>query len=154
MKKSWGHFALFVFVLALSIFVPVYILFTGSATLMPLAQAGAFVSLFVGLGLGAGTGAYVFSAERSASLKAHAQLSSSYNRFKAMPTWRAYFSFSRQLAQVILLLALGQPLFAAFVVCGIVGLTAHYGMLAAYFDRLPAFKVKDGACSIRKDLIN
>lgn len=137
MKKSWGHFALFVFVLALSIFVPVYILFTGSATLMPLAQAGAFVSLFVGLGLGGGTAAYVYSAERNASVNAHAQLSKAYAAVKAQPLWRTVFGFARTLAQVVLLLALGQPLFAAFVVCGLVGFVAHRGILESYFDRNP-----------------
>lgn len=140
MKNSWGHFALFVFVLALSIFVPVYILFTGSATLMPLAQAGAVLSLAIGLILGGGTAAYAYGAERNASVNAHEQLSKAYAVVKAQPLWRTVFGFVRTLAQVVLLLALGQPLFAAFVVCGLVGFVAHRGILESYFDRLPANK--------------
>lgn len=143
MKKSWGHFALFVFVLALSIFVPVYILFTGSATLMPLAQAGAVISLAIGLILGGGTAAYAYGAERNASVNAHEQLAKSYAKVKSQPLWRAVFGFVRALAQVVLLLALGQPLFAAFVVCGLVGFVAHRGILESYFDRLPTYKKRD-----------
>lgn len=136
MKKSWGHFALFVFVLALSIFVPVYILFTGSATLMPLAQAGAILELIGGLALGGGTAAYVYGAERKTSVDAHDKLAKSYAVIKKQPLWRSIFRFLVLLYQVALLLAIGQPLFAAFVIIGLIGFVAHRGMLESYFDRL------------------
>ncbi len=137
MKKSWGHFALFVFVLALSIFVPVYILSTGSATLMPLAQAGAVLSMVVGVTLGSGTAFHVYQSERRMELGSHAALVRAKVAINSRPVWRNLFSYVRHFAQVLLLLALGQPLFAAFVLCGIVGWLVHIGMLAAYFDRLP-----------------
>jgi len=143
MKKSWGHFALFVFVLALSIFVPVYILFTGSATLMPLAQIGAVLELIGGLILLAGTAAYIHAVERGASIDAHNKLVKACAAIKGQPFWRAVFRFSVLLSQIVLLLALGQALFAAFVVCSLIGFVAHRGMLAAHFDRLPGYKKRN-----------
>lgn len=140
MKKSWGHFALFVFVLALSIFVPVYILFTGSATLMPLAQAGAILVAAHGLLLALTTANNSHQAGRNASIPHHDFLVLSREDVASRRAWRDPAVVIKCLAQAILLLSLGLPFFAALAVLGLTGWVVHRGILESYFDRLPHWK--------------
>lgn len=137
MKKSLAAFSAWALILALSVFVPLYILLTGTASLMPFAQAGAVAVCVIGLFLAAGAAALIVRAERKADISAHASLVKSKDAFSTFPLWRSVFVFLRTITQAVLLLALGEPLFAAFAIAGLIFMVTHKGMLDAYFDRLP-----------------
>lgn len=138
MNKSLFTLATFVLLTALSVFVPAYILATGTATLMPFAQFGACLLAFGGSGLLAFGAAMIWRAERRADIVAHQSLSQTKALLSGIPLWRKAFVIVRGLIQVALLLAIGQPVFAALALTGTVGILAHRGMLQAYFDRIPA----------------
>lgn len=138
MKKSLFTLAAFVLLTALSVFVPAYILATGTATLMPFAQFGACLIAFGGSGLLAFGAAMIWRSERRADIVAHQSLLQTKTLLSGIPLWRKAFVIIRGAVQFALLLAIGQPVFAALALAGLVGILAHRGMLQAYFERLPA----------------
>ena len=138
MKKSLFAVAMFVFLAALSVVVPAYILATGTATLLPFAQFGAALVGLGGAGLFGFGAAMIWRADRRADITAHQSMVKTRTLLAGIPLWRKAFVVLRTVLQVALLLAIGQPLFAAFALVGLVGVLAHRGMLQAYFDRLPA----------------
>lgn len=140
MKKSLFNLASFVFLAFLSVFVPAYILATGSATLLPVAQFGAAFAGLAGLGLAGFGAAMIFRAERYADIKAHESLTSTGKLLSGIPQWRQYVVIARHAIQFVLLMAVGSPVFAAYALAGLVGILIHRGMLESYVSRLPKNK--------------
>jgi len=144
MKKSLAAFSAWALILALSVFVPIYILLTGTASLMPIAQFGAVLAGLAGVIVACLVAATIRKAERQADISAHQALTKTRDLLEGKPLWKSGFVILRYLLQVLLLLALGQPLFAAFALSGFVGIVLHRGMLDAYFDRLPSNRARHG----------
>lgn len=137
MKKSVFGLAWFVFVTMLSIFVPAYVLITGSATLMPVVMAGVAVTLVGGIGAFAFAMASIYAAEKKQSVKAHEFMVSLNRENNLIPLWRKLFLVARFLIQAVLLLALGSTVAAGLVISSLVAVVLVDGMIEAYFSRLP-----------------
>ena len=140
MKKSLFNLVSFVFLAFLSVFVPAYILATGSATLLPVAQFGAALAGLGGLALAGFGAAVVYRAERRADIRAHASLVNTHTLLSGIPAWRKVAVLVRHAIQFVLLMAVGSPVFAAYALAGLVGLLIYRGMLESYVSRLPKSK--------------
>lgn len=136
MKKSLFNLVSFVFLAFLSVFVPAYILATGSATLLPVAQFGAALAGLAGLGLAGFGAAMVYRAERHADITAHVSLIKTHALLSGIPAWRKVAALVRHAIQFVLLMAVGSPVFATYAFAGLVGFLIHRGMLDAYIGRL------------------
>lgn len=137
MMKSLISLGAFVLLVCLSVLVPAYILATGTATLLPVAQFGAVLTMVAGAGAAAFGAAMIRSAEVGASVEAHSRITAVKSILDGAPMWRQVFAFVRPVLQAVLLLAIGMPVFAAFAASGAVCLLIHKGMLDAYAKRLP-----------------
>lgn len=142
MKRSLFNFGWFVFLVCLTVALPVYVLMSGSATLLPMVLFGAAVSAMGGIVGFLGVAALVFAAEKMQSVGAHEQLSSLYLTLSKLPAWRVVFLVLRYLAQFVLLLALAEPIWAGIVLTGLVGALLGQGLINAYTNRVTPFKVK------------
>lgn len=151
MKKSLFNLASFVFLAFLSVIVPAYILATGSATLLPVAQFGAAFAGLGGLALAGFGAAMVYRAERRADITAHASLIKTHEILSGIPDWRKVAVLVLYAIQFVILLAIGSPVFAAYALAGLVGVLIHRGMLESYVSRLPKSKfiVGPGAFELR-----
>lgn len=151
MKKSLFNLVSFVFLAFLGVFVPAYILATGSATLLPVAQFGAVLAGLGGLALAGFGAAMVYRAERRADITAHASMIKTHALLSGIPAWRKVAVLVRHAIQFVLLMAVGSPAFAAYALAGLVGILIHRGMLDAYISRLPKskFAVSAGEFELR-----
>lgn len=137
MKKSLFNLVAFAVLVCLSIVVPVYVLLTGSATFMPLVTAGVAVSTFAGVGAFGFVMLSVHLAENKQNVPSHKELVKLRDYSAKLPMWRKLATLTRYVTQAVLLLALGSPLSAGFVVAALVGVFLASGMIDSYFARLP-----------------
>lgn len=137
MKKSLFNLVAFAVLVCLSIVVPVYVLLTGSATFMPLVTAGVAVSTFAGVGAFGFVMLSVHLAENKQNVPSHKELVKLRDYSAKLPMWRKLATLARYVTQAVLLLALGSPLSAGFVIAALVGVFLASGMIDSYFARLP-----------------
>lgn len=138
MKKSLFNLVAFAVLVCLSIVVPVYVLLTGSATFMPLVTAGVAVSTLAGVGAFGFVMLSVHLAENKQNVPSHKELVKLRDYSAKLPMWRKLATLARYVTQAVLLLALGSPLSAGFVIAALVGVFLASGMIDSYFARLPA----------------
>lgn len=153
MKSSLFNFGWFVFLACLTMVLPVYVLMSGSATMLPLVIFGAAVSAIGGIvGFGC-TAALIFMAEKRQSVGANKQLVALHATLSKLPAWRNTFLVFRYLVQFVLLIALAEPVWGVLVVSGLVGVLLGQGLISSYMKRVTPFKVDGNRTFINSALI-